>query len=630
MKKITFLITFFSLTITMCYAQFSDEEKYEQASNYYEAKEYEKAIPILKELADKNHAKALNLLGVFYNYGYIVPKNMQKAVELYQKSADLGWRGAQRNIGICYDLGEGVSQNKENAYIWYDKAFRQYKELAEKGDADAQLEMGAIYYHGRIRSGKDYSKALPWLEKSANQGNDKALNLLGLMYQFSYGVEKDVNKAYNYYLKGAEKGNCYAQRNLAWLFQDEQFRELHSSGEGETYHEDFDFNRQTEKWLRIAAQNNADYMYELARFYLNMQVLDEWQDKNPFAYLNRAVEAGSAIAMACSGEHNMYEKQYDKASVLLRSAKEKGITTFSSFVYEIEEETNIDICLMILQHLKKNPDIKLDSYKKFNEDQYLLSVINGEGNKSLILMSKTGSVLNKTPYFHDIWLSEFTNEHNLYPYIYFSTSPDNHTQYVYFTNKSIRLDIMDGIYKFMQQNNGYMIQNANYNGGEYIYVVVSNDKEEHSYMKINKAGKIVKFIPFADNKMYVMCDEENINLAYGENIYLINSKIDLDIIFTVLDFLLSNTDYRLDLWQALFVNDNYLLIHEQKRGEDTYYKWSNWFKLSTTGKVLGKTMTETDNEIEYYSSEEKYFYYYDHKDEKSIKFNLQEMLKRIK
>lgn len=490
---------------------------------------------------------------------------------------------------------------------------------------EEKYEQANKYYNA-----KEYNKAIPILNELVTRNHVKAFNLLGVCYNNGYGVKKDVDKAYEYYLKGAEKGNCHAQRNLAWLFQDNDFMEKHTSGEGDSYHEDYDFKRQTEKWLRIAAQNNADYMYELAGFYLDLLCLDEWQDKDPNIYLQKAADAGSANAQACIGYMKMLEGNYDDAIKMFLTVKEKGIKTFWSFDYAESEELNIDDCLMILQYIRKNVGLKLKHSRKYTDESYILSISKGEGNEGLIVLSKSGSVVEKTPYFHNIWLVEDPNEHQHYPYIGFSTSSYNDTQDVYFLNKKIQLNIMDGIYQFSQNNQGLKIQSAHYNGGEHIYISVSNDKEQYSYIKINKTGEIIKSIPFVKDKIYVICDDEKINLAYGKNIYLIDSSIDLDVIFTVFEFLLSNTDYSLDSWEALFINNSYLLLHGRKRSEDTYYRWSNWFKLSTTGKILGKTTAETDNEVSYYPSDEKYFHYYDSKAEREIKFNLQEMLKRIK
>ncbi len=120
MKRITFLITLF-FTITICYAQSSDNEKYEQATKHYKAKEYNKAITILNELAARNHAKGLDLLGSCYNYGYGVSKNKQKATELYLKSANLGWKGGQLHLAYSYLEDEDFT----NAATWFKKQQKQ-------------------------------------------------------------------------------------------------------------------------------------------------------------------------------------------------------------------------------------------------------------------------------------------------------------------------------------------------------------------------------------------------------------------------------------------------------------------------------------------------------------------------
>ena len=227
MKKFFTVFMVISLAISSCYCQTTDDEKYEEALRFYNAKEYDNAIPIINELVSRNHAKALNTLGNCYYYGYGIDKDQKKAVYYYQKSADLGFFKAQYNLGICYEYGKGVPINKEKAYFWYEKSFPQYKDLAEKGDVDAQLEVGRFYYDGRMRSGQDYLMSIPWFERAANQGNSDAYNYLGVIYHNAEGVEKNLQKAYEYYLKGAELGNCHAQRNLAWLLLDDDFPTMH-------------------------------------------------------------------------------------------------------------------------------------------------------------------------------------------------------------------------------------------------------------------------------------------------------------------------------------------------------------------------------------------------------------------
>ncbi|SUD92232.1 tetratricopeptide repeat protein [Psychrobacter phenylpyruvicus] len=42
--------------------------------------------------------------------------------------------------------------------------------LAEQGNSEAQLNLGLMYYRGD-RIGQDYTQALKWFEKAANQEN---------------------------------------------------------------------------------------------------------------------------------------------------------------------------------------------------------------------------------------------------------------------------------------------------------------------------------------------------------------------------------------------------------------------------------------------------------------------------
>ena len=46
------------------------------------------------------------------------------------------------NTGFAYSKGRGVEQNDESAFKWYTKA-------AEKGQEDAQCNLGVFYEGGR-------------------------------------------------------------------------------------------------------------------------------------------------------------------------------------------------------------------------------------------------------------------------------------------------------------------------------------------------------------------------------------------------------------------------------------------------------------------------------------------------
>ena len=65
-----------------------------------------------------------------------------------------------------YDKGEGVEQDHEEAVKWYRKA-------ADQGDADAQFNLGVMYYNGEGVP-EDDKEAVKWWRKAAEQGHAEA------------------------------------------------------------------------------------------------------------------------------------------------------------------------------------------------------------------------------------------------------------------------------------------------------------------------------------------------------------------------------------------------------------------------------------------------------------------------
>ena len=68
--------------------------------------------------------------------------------------------------------------------------FEETLEKAQKGDAQAQFDIGNMYYEGEGVS-QDYSEAFKWCSKAAKQGHAKAQNYVGLMYLNAQSVKQD-------------------------------------------------------------------------------------------------------------------------------------------------------------------------------------------------------------------------------------------------------------------------------------------------------------------------------------------------------------------------------------------------------------------------------------------------------
>lgn len=81
------------------------------------------------------------------------------------------------------------------------------------GDPDTQNAQGLSYYKA-----KDYSQALIWFTKSANQGHQLAQNSLGIMYSKGQGVTKNYNQAVIWFAKAASQGHQRAQHNIGVIY----------------------------------------------------------------------------------------------------------------------------------------------------------------------------------------------------------------------------------------------------------------------------------------------------------------------------------------------------------------------------------------------------------------------------
>ena len=94
---------------------------------------------------------------------------------------------------------------------------KEWKPLAEKGNAEAQNSLGYMYSIGQGVT-QDYKTAYKWYKLSAEQGNAEAQYNMGLMYDEGYGVIQNDKAAFTWYTTAAKKGYANAQYNLALMY----------------------------------------------------------------------------------------------------------------------------------------------------------------------------------------------------------------------------------------------------------------------------------------------------------------------------------------------------------------------------------------------------------------------------
>lgn len=95
----------------------------------------------------------------------------------------------------------------------YTNAFKTFMLDAEVGNADAQVNVGAMYANGEGVD-QNFDEAIRWYRLSAEQGNAAAQNKLGAMYDDGMGVAQNFEEAAKWYRRSAEQGNVGAQINL--------------------------------------------------------------------------------------------------------------------------------------------------------------------------------------------------------------------------------------------------------------------------------------------------------------------------------------------------------------------------------------------------------------------------------
>jgi TPR repeat protein len=115
------------------------------------------------------------------------PEFKARIAALKSKAAN-GDAGAQDALGWFYQFGVGLPQDYSTAIYWYRKA-------ADQSLPDAQFRLGRLYDKGDGVP-EDHQVAAQWYRKAAEQGEVGAQYNLSLLYSVGVGVPQDYTEAY--------------------------------------------------------------------------------------------------------------------------------------------------------------------------------------------------------------------------------------------------------------------------------------------------------------------------------------------------------------------------------------------------------------------------------------------------
>ena len=160
--------------------------------------------------------------------------------------AERGDANAQFNVGLLYAGGKGVPQDHKKAAEWYRKA-------ADQGVGAAEYNLGVMYANGDGVP-RDVHEAVKWLQRAGDTGIPMGLEELADLY----GSSGNFTKSVEWHKQQAEEGDPVAQFDLALMYD---------LGRGVT--RDY---AEAMKWYRKAAdQGYAPAMTNIAILYYNQE-----------------------------------------------------------------------------------------------------------------------------------------------------------------------------------------------------------------------------------------------------------------------------------------------------------------------------------------------------------------------
>lgn len=242
-----------------------------------------------------------------------------------------------------------------------DMAFLTYIiDLAEKGDKEAQFQLGTCYEFGVNKVPADYATAIQWYQKAADQGHAEAKNKIGTYYLLG----KEYKKALKYYHAAAKLNNLNAQYNLGMMYMNDIYGVMDvqkglkwyklaaKAGHAAAQFEMGIYNfygiglvkKSTEAipWFEKAArQGHDEAQYMLAQCYLMGDGV--WQNyKEAFKYFQMAADQNYAPAQyglcTCYYQGLGIDKNMESARYWCKKAAEQGYEKAISRLPYLEAE----------------------------------------------------------------------------------------------------------------------------------------------------------------------------------------------------------------------------------------------------------------------------------------------------
>lgn len=182
--------------------------------NYYDGgnrlirQDRRKALQAFEQAAKYDHPEAYYYIGNIYQEGKDVPPDEEKAMSNYAKAALLGQPDSQMILGVQHVMnGIRMKPNSAEQKMEYTNAVNWLKKAAEQGVPEAKYWYGDMLVKG-LGTDKDETKGRTLIREAAEAGNANGQAMLSALYwQGQAGLEKDLAAAYKWMRISARNGN---------------------------------------------------------------------------------------------------------------------------------------------------------------------------------------------------------------------------------------------------------------------------------------------------------------------------------------------------------------------------------------------------------------------------------------
>jgi uncharacterized protein len=257
-------------------------------------------------------------------------------VKAFQEFGSLAKQGdlkALTYLARLYDEGQGISQDTKKAEDLRREAFLKATQLADDGDAEAQLILGIMYKSG-IATPRDYKEAVTWLHKAAVQGYAEAQFQLVRMYGRGNGVPRDLKEATRWLRKAAKQGHIKAQLDLANLYRsgNKDLGVIKNDKDAEVW-----FLKAFHNIEPLAEQGYVRAQYDLGELYYNSKGIPK-DRKEAVKWYRKAAKQGYFLAQ--NHLRNMFSYGFGfldeyEALELYREIADEGIALLQNDLGEI-------------------------------------------------------------------------------------------------------------------------------------------------------------------------------------------------------------------------------------------------------------------------------------------------------